>query len=174
MALSMHKHLMMKAVCYVATGEGWATGRKIILRSDGIGSCVVTMAYDRQRRIGALAHILLPGRSARGEVFNQKYAGDAVQVLLSRMLRLGADAAGLEACLVGGANVLNYPADTLCEAIAASVSESLARERVRIVARACGGTLNRCAALDIETGTVWYREAAGEEKILHIWGDIHG
>ena len=36
---------------------------KSVLESKGIGSCIVVAAYDPEKRIGALIHILLSGRA---------------------------------------------------------------------------------------------------------------
>ncbi|MBI4669600.1 MAG: hypothetical protein HY747_10555, partial [Elusimicrobia bacterium] len=38
-------------------------GRKAILRADAIGSCIAVAAYDSKKRVGAMAHVMLPGSS---------------------------------------------------------------------------------------------------------------
>jgi chemotaxis protein CheD len=159
-----------KAVIAVATGEVWATAHKIILRSDGIGSCIVIAAYDRQKRIGALAHVMLPGKSTKkGFSCDTKYAQDAIEDMEFKMTRLGAGRDYLEACFVGAGNVLKDHDDKLCNANISSVSTILKEQGIREVARAVGGTTRRLAFLDIEDGAVYYEEDDGVLKLLHRW-----
>ena len=161
----------MKATIFVVSGEVWAAAQKIILRSDGIGSCVVVAAYDKQRRIGALAHIMLPGRSLKSGIsYNTKYAQDAIEDMLFKMCRLGTAKDCIEACLVGGANVLNDKNDTICVVVISSVSKILQEHGIRVVAKALGGTTRRWASLDIEEGKVYYTEGDSEIKLLYQWG----
>ncbi len=69
----------MKAEIPVSTGEVWAAQQGIILRTDAIGSCIGLAAYDARSKIGALAHIMLPGVSPNsGLAYNTKYAVDAL------------------------------------------------------------------------------------------------
>jgi len=160
-----------KAVIPVATGEVWVTSQKVILRSDGIGSCVVVAAHDRKRMIGGLGHIMLPGQSEnRGFMPNRKYARDAIDDLLFKMKRLGSVAEDITACLIGGGNVLKDNNDTLCRALIDSVTEILGREGIRIMETAVGGEIRRSAWLNIEDGSVYCAEGDHPEKVLYQGG----
>jgi chemotaxis protein CheD len=160
-----------KAVIAVATGEVWATAHKIILRSDGIGSCIVIAAYDRQKKIGALAHIMLPGKSTKkGFSCDTKYAQDSIEDMVFKMTRLGAGRDSLEACFVGAGNVLKDNDDRICDANINSVSTILKEQGILEVARAVGGTTRRLVFLDIDDGAVYYEEDDGVLKLLHRWG----
>ena len=55
----------MEANIFVTSGEVWSTARGVILRADGIGSCGVVVAYDKKKKIGEVARIMLPGRSPK-------------------------------------------------------------------------------------------------------------
>ncbi len=159
-----------KGVIFVASGEVWVTGQRIILRSDGIGSCVVVAAYDAFRRFGGVAHIMLPGSSAaRRSGVNSRYASDAIEELIFKFKRLGCGREGLQSCLIGGGNVLNDKKDTLCGAIVASVTQILQREGMNIVASAVGGTKRRAMFLDIEDGAVYFTEGEGGIQRLYRW-----
>lgn len=162
--------LDIKANIFVQTGEVWATGRRVILRANGIGSCGVITAYDAKRKIGALAHVMLPGQSSEGQyVRNTKYARDAIENLLFKMTRLGAVKDNIRACLVGGGNVLQDKNDTTGKAVTNSVIELLTKNGIKIVAKAIGGIKGRSASIDIERGEVFYAEGDGGEKLLYKW-----
>ena len=53
----------MKKVRDVQIGQVKAGTGGVILKSSAIGSCVVVVAYDTARKVGAMAHIMLPGRA---------------------------------------------------------------------------------------------------------------
>jgi len=165
----------MKGMISVATGEVWATAKRIVLRSDGIGSCVVVAAYDKGSRVGALAHVMLPGKSSKsGFGYNTKYARDAIDGMLFKMTRLGAGAGSLEACIVGGANVLQDSDDTLSVNLVNFVIGNLQEKGIRIVARAVGGTTGRSVMFDIEEGAVYCAQGEGSATLLHTWEPCHG
>ncbi len=156
----------MKMVIDVNTGGVRVSNRGVILRSTAVGSCVVVAAYEAGRGIGGLAHIMLPGAAPRREKDKTKYAANAIAKLSGKMGRLGARMRDVQACLVGAANVLKEKNDTICRQNIASVTDMLGRRKIRIKARAVGGTKRRSIALDVETGRVNYTEGEGAEKVL--------
>ena len=68
----------------VNTGQVKAAVGKGILRSVGIGSCVVVAAYNLSRKIGGMAHIMLPGIAPQQSLEKTKYAFDGIEQLLNR------------------------------------------------------------------------------------------
>ncbi|MHC4483370.1 MAG: chemotaxis protein CheD, partial [Planctomycetota bacterium] len=105
----------MKKTIDVNTGEVKVGGEKIVLRSLAIGSCIVIAAYDFKKKIGAMAHVMLPGRAPKKTLQKTKYAADAVDEMVSRMTRAGSNEGDIEACLVGGGNVLKKKDETICK-----------------------------------------------------------
>ncbi len=152
----------------VYTGEVKAGGKHSILKSNGIGSCVVIAAYDSKKKVGALAHIMVPG-AAPGKKVSQRtrYAKNAIKELIEQMTHLGADKDRIETCLVGGGNVLNRNDDTICHENLASVVKLLHEKGIKIRQRAVGGTKRRTIVLDIEKGCVFYTE--GNSKVMLLW-----
>lgn len=163
----------MKAHISVPTGEVWVTGRKIVLRADAIGSCGVIVAYDPKLRIGGVAHIMLPGSSSkRNQSHNPKYAVDAIDELLFKMARLGTNKADIEACLVGGANVLKDNNDTICQTVITSITGLLDKHEIKLISKIVGGCIRRSASLDIVDGDAYYFEGDADEKLLYSWKKI--
>ncbi len=107
----------MQEIVDVQIGQIKAGKGKILLRSTAIGSCVAIAAYDGTKKIGALAHIMLPGRAPENKEPEEKtkYAGDAIEAMISQMAELGSKKDNIEVVLAGGANVLEREDDTICK-----------------------------------------------------------
>jgi len=79
----------MKRIVDVQIGQVKAGRGKLILQSKAIGSCLAIVAYDAVKNVGALAHIMLPGRSPGKKTIDKtKYAADAIDAIVSKMSRL--------------------------------------------------------------------------------------
>jgi len=145
-------------------------GKRIILKSAAIASCIVITAYDSKKKIGALAHIMLPGHSPKKSEFSvfqkTRYAYDAVDEMINRITQLGADRNNIETCLVGGANVLKKENDTICEKNISSVVEIMNKKRIKIGLKILGGTARRSVSFDAERGELFCAEGDGSEKLL--------
>lgn len=140
---------------------------KVILQSKAIGSCLAIVAYDAVKNVGALAHIMLPGRSpGKKTIEKTKYAADAIDAIVSKMASMGSKKGDIEVALVGGGNVLNREDDTICNANIESTLELLAKKGLKVRAHAVGGTVRRSVSLDVERGIVSYTEGNGGEKEL--------
>lgn len=76
----------------------------IQISSIGLGSCVAVILYDKKRKTGALAHVMLPESNGRNERPG-KFADTAVPLLVSEMEKNGSSKRNLSAYLVGGASM---------------------------------------------------------------------
>ncbi|MCK4401519.1 chemotaxis protein CheD [bacterium] len=157
----------MKKIIEVNTGEVKACREETILKSSAIGSCVVITACDSKRKVGAMAHVMLPGRSPKEASLNRtRYAADAIDAMIKELISLKVNKDNIEVCLVGGANVLKRSDDTIGKDNIESVLELLRKNRLKIRAKAVGGTVRRSVSLDVERGSVSYTEADESEKLL--------
>jgi chemotaxis protein CheD len=146
----------------VKTGRG-----KVILQSKAIGSCVAIVAYDATKHIGALAHIMLPGRApAKKAAEKTRYAADAIDAIVNKMTALGSKIDDIEVALVGGGNILDRKDDTICYANIESVQELLEEKHLKVRAQAVGGIVRRNVSLDVERGIISYTEGDGSKKQL--------
>lgn len=158
----------MKRVVDVQIGQVKAGRGKLILQSKAIGSCLAIVAYDAVKNVGALAHIMLPGRSPGKKAAEKtKYAADAIDAIVSKMSRLGSKKGDIEAVLVGGGNILNREDDTICQANIESATQSLKEKNIPVRAQAVGGTVRRSVSFDIERGIVFYKE--GDASEIQLW-----
>jgi chemotaxis protein CheD len=122
-----------------------------------LGSCIGVAIYDRRRKIGGLAHIVLP-KSRRADDPPGKCADLAIPKLIS-MLESNADGAlRLSAKLAGGAKMLSSSKTADIGEQNKRACEQLLRElRIPILARDCGGTQGRRMSFDVSTGIVTIR-----------------
>ncbi len=72
----------------------------------GLGSCVGVVLYDPVKKIGGMAHVMLPDSTKiRNNENKAKFADTAIDLLLSNMLKLGASKERLIAKMAGGAQM---------------------------------------------------------------------
>jgi len=144
-------------------------GGESVLVTNGLGSCVAIVLYEREAKVGALAHILLPNEvlSAATEPAG-KCASSAVPAMVERMRALNGTGE-IEARLVGGASMfapllipgaLSLGARNIVAARAA-----LAAADISVVGEDVGGDHGRSVTFDVKTGRVFVRSVAK--------GDVH-
>ena len=152
----------------VPTGEVKASGENVLIKSNGIGSCVVVVAYDSVKKTGALAHVMLPGTAPEGKPTKEtKYAANAIEEMIIQLTNLGTDKEDIEICLAGGANVLDTGDDTIARDVRNSVLQIVEENRLIIKAKSIGGKLRRTISLDTNSGRVYLSVGEGKIKLFH-------
>ncbi|MGA2162517.1 MAG: chemotaxis protein CheD [Methanoregula sp.] len=129
----------------------------------GLGSCIGLAIYDRDRRIGAMVHIMLPESSGRTDRPG-KYADTAVPLLLNTLSNMGCHKSSLVVKMAGGACMFEYFGNNLNigERNAEKVRAVLAENQIRISAEEVGGKSGRTVAFYPEDdGKVTVRSADG-------------
>lgn len=161
----------MKKVIDVQIGHVAAASGKTVLKSSALGSCVAVAVWDSASGVGAMAHIMLPGKSpdSKESVEKTRYAVDAIDAVLEEMVAAGSACKELEGVVVGGANVLKKPDDTICPANVDSVQSLLDEKGIRVVAIATGGTKRRGISFDLENKAVLHSHGDGKEEQLWQW-----
>jgi len=156
-----------KNTIFVQTGEVKTGTKDAILKSSAIGSCVVVAAYDFKAQIGGFAHIMLPGKALERENYQKtKYASDAIEDLINKMILLGGKNDNIEVCIIGGANVLKRVDDSISQDNINSIFEILKKKKFKIMAKSVGGIERRSVSLNIETGCLNYTIGDGAKMLL--------
>jgi len=156
----------MKEIIDVSTGQVKLGRGNVVLRSLAIGSCIAAAAYDCRARIGAVAHIMLPGRAPQNSPEKTRYAEDAIEELIGLMADGSSSPGNLDVCLVGAGNVLRKADDTICMANIRSTIQAFEQRDIPIRATALGGADRKSIFLDIVTGKVSYTQGSGQKKVL--------
>ncbi len=157
----------MEKIVNVSTGQVKVGRKGEILKSTAIGSCVVIAAYDSKKNLGVMAHVMLPGRAPKSAYSEStKYAADALDEMISRINRRGANLCDLGVCLVGAGNVLKKSDDTVCNNNIESITQLLKEKNIPVRAAVLGGTERKSISLDVGSGSIYYTEGDREEKTL--------
>lgn len=156
-----------KIMQYVNTGDVSSGGIETILNSGAIGSCVVITAFDPVKKVGAMAHVMLPGSSPiKNELHPNRYAANAIEEMLCQLKKYGVEKESVNFFLVGGANVLKRENDTIGNNNISSVEKLLDQKGIKVCAKSIGGFERRTALLDIEKGCIYYTVGDSNQQIL--------
>ncbi len=123
----------------------------------GLGSCIAIFIFETERRIAALAHVLLPAPAAgspRGPA--GKYADTAIAAILGSILEMGGRRELLVAKVAGGAHMFAASPvtdrETLGERNIRAALEGLRREGLEVAGLDIGGAYGRTVVADASTG----------------------
>lgn len=123
-----------------------------------LGSCVGICLYDKQLKIGGLAHIMLPESSmfSNNDINRMKFADTAIVDLVKDLVKIGADRKRLTAKIAGGAQMFEVQQGSLVGTIGernvASVKNMLNSLRIPILAEDTGLNYGRTVYFNLDTG----------------------
>ncbi len=125
-----------------------------ILSTWSLGSCVAIILYDRERRVGGLAHAMLPRSPGTGAPLG-KYVDTAICALIQDMIRLKARKDCLRSSLIGGASIFNFAGDlAIGQRNVDAAREALTERGIPIEFEETGGNRGRSVVFDIVSGEV--------------------
>jgi chemotaxis protein CheD len=151
----------------VNSGEIKIVKGDALLRAMALGSCIAIVFYDAKNNMGAMAHVMLPGKSSnQNRIKKRRYALDAIDELLEKMLNLGAKKADIKVSIVGGGNVLKKKDDEICAKNINSVIGYLKEKKLKIIGSSIGGEMRRSVFLNAESGEILYTIGDSQKKIL--------
>ncbi|MBI1912661.1 MAG: chemotaxis protein CheD [Deltaproteobacteria bacterium] len=147
----------------VGMGEGIVAAAPHILRAIGCGSCVILTLYECERKVGGLAHIMLPRKAAlarrpapEGED-KYCYADTAISSLLEQLRKMGVLRKNIVARMAGGAGM--FPSYSVADAGIGrqnieSVRDILRREGIHLAGWDTGGNHGRNVEFHLDSGRV--------------------
>jgi chemotaxis protein CheD len=147
----------MQQTIEVGTADFAVATAPCVLKSQGIGSCVVTCLYDDTKKIGALCHVMLPAQAANSTLNPRRFADTALPLVFAELERLGCRREQLVAHLVGGASMFQHLdafINNIGEQNVAVVKQVMASNRIRIVGMDVGGKKGRNVSFDLDSGQV--------------------
>ncbi|MBI4408636.1 MAG: chemotaxis protein CheD [Gemmatimonadetes bacterium] len=141
----------------VKVGDLKIAGAGATLVTVGVGSCVAIALYDREARLGGLAHVLLPDPSnGRENAPPGRFASTAVAGLLRLMEEEGARRARMFARLAGGASMfeslLSDGGRTLGMRNVSAARAALERVSVQVTGEDVGGSHGRSIYFHLDDG----------------------
>ncbi len=157
----------MKEVIKIGMADLKASVSPNVLTTLGLGSCLGIILYDPVKKVGGMAHIMLPDiNSVRVRRNKAKFANSAIKEMIAKMRKLGARKSNLEGKIVGGAHMFtgvkisNPSAFNVGERNILNARQALTDEKIKVVSEDVGGDYGRSIEFDLETGKVKIRTIA--------------
>jgi len=126
-----------------------------LLITAGVGSCVVICFHDKEKKVGALLHCMLP--SSKEEKLNPlRFANTGIALVLGELEQQGVSKQNLVAKLIGGAHMFKV-FDSLSDVGARNVQavkQILASLGIAISSEDTGGNLGRSIEFNLDSGQV--------------------
>ena len=128
-----------------------------------LGSCVAACLYDPESGVGGMNHFSLPGVADDGA--NARYGAYAMELLITSLMKKGADRSRLKAKVFGGGKVLDVESERLNVGArnASFVLTFLEVEGIPVLAQSLGGTKGRMIRFRPHTGQAFEKPLAGRE-----------
>jgi len=159
----MERTLINVGVAQVKIGKDNAILRTIL------GSCVGICIYDRMKKIGGLAHILLPNDTSHGTAI-EKFADTAIPFLVNQLVKEGAKKEFMSAKIAGGASMFKFEASvTLGQIGERNIEETkktLEKLKIPLVDEDTGGNAGRVIDFFLDDGHLKVK-ANGQEKMYY-------
>ncbi len=138
-----------------------------------LGSCVAVCLTDLEHGVSGMNHFMLPGRISEVDIFadrTARYGITAINSLLDRMIKMGAERRNMTAKLFGGGHVLatdmeniTIPADNI------RLSRVMMEiEDIHITSSDVGENYTRKILLDVKTGKVYLHKTSRQDVYARI------
>jgi len=138
----------------------------------GLGSCVGVVLYDEVKKIGGIAHVMLPdSQLSKKKDFNPgKFADTAIVALIEKMVKLGANSNRLVSKIAGGAQMFQTKSDNDIMKIGRrnveAVKKQLSLLNIKTLAEDTEGFYGRTIEFSCETGKLTVKSIGHGTKIL--------
>lgn len=154
----------------VGMGQGVVAGKHTVLSSLGVGSCVVVALYDHTKRVGAMAHVMLPDSGlVKNKAGDFQCADTAVKSLVSQLCLRGARRECIVAKIAGGARMF-LPRDDepsgIGERNVRRIKEILAQEGIKLAASDVCCEHGRNVHFYLDSGKIVVSSLGQEDKHL--------
>jgi chemotaxis protein CheD len=138
-----------------------------------VGSCIAVCMYDPSKKIGAIAHVVLPAPPRPDPAPPGKYGTTAVPELIAQMRDAGCRTSDIKVVVCGGATIFQAlgEAHNIGKRNIESVRSGLIDAKLAIAAEDVGGQESRTITLNLREGVARIRTVRGvEPRIVHLRG----
>lgn len=137
----------------------------------GLGSCVGIVLYDPIKKIGGLAHIMLPDSTQVRKNENvAKFADTGIDALLKMMIKAGANRAKLVSKIAGGAQMFAFSSNNdmlrVGDRNVEATKKILKQLSIPILAQDTGLSYGRTIEFYPETGGLLVKVVGKEKKMI--------
>ena len=136
----------------------------------GLGSCVGITLFDRAKKIGGMAHCMLPTYKGFEGQNIAKFVDSAVIELINQLVRIGASRTALVAKIAGGAHMFGRSQNSdmlkIGERNAVAGLAILKQLSIPVQANDTGGSHGRTIELNIDSGALRIKTVGAGEKFI--------
>jgi len=130
-----------------------------ILTTLGLGSCVGITLFDKYIKVAGLAHIMLPSsREIKKNSNKAKFADTGIELLLEKMVVIGASKKNVVAKIAGGAQMFSFNSKSdilkIGQRNTIATKEKLKELNIPIISEDVGGNYGRTIELDSKDGSL--------------------
>lgn len=142
------------------------------LTTAGLGSCIGICIIDKSKKVGSLAHIMLPSSlQAKNAQNKAKFADSAIELVLEELGKQGVtNHSSLVAKIAGGAQMFKFSGESdilkIGERNSIAVQENLEKHRIKLLAKDIGGNYGRTITFDLQTGDLLVRTIGHGEHLI--------
>ncbi|MBE9515736.1 MAG: chemotaxis protein CheD [Proteobacteria bacterium] len=124
-----------------------------------LGSCISACLYDPKMRIGGMNHFMLPSSADLDNPVSTRYGVNAMELLINKLMKAGANRKNLVAKIFGGAHVLNIRESLqgVPQLNIQFIQQFLTTERIQITGQDIGGYQPRRILFSSHDGNVYMR-----------------
>ncbi len=144
----------------VGIGEYAITTDETLLTIHGLGSCVGISLFEKELKISALIHILLPDSTRKKKIlqFPGKYASSAIDMVVSQIEQKGGKKENITAKIAGGAHMFSFSSPhekiSIGDKNIKAVKEKLSELNIELLGEDVGGSHGRSMIVNPISGTV--------------------
>lgn len=135
-----------------------------------LGSCVGICIYDRNKKIGGMAHILLP--EAAGSDQAEKYADTAIPLMLELLFKQGCQKQFMSAKIAGGAAMFKFKISTALGQIGDrnidTTKKFLEKSGIPVLCEDTGGSTGRVIDFFLNDGHLKVKASGTEQNYYKI------
>ncbi len=140
-----------------------------VLVTKGLGSCLGITFFDPLKKIGAMAHPMLPDFSkGRLQANPSRFVNSVIMNVLEELKKKGCSASRLEIKMFGGAHMFSFiNTDSVLNVGQKNIEMALTVFKelgLNILVQEVGGTFGRTIFLNLETGRVLIKTVSWGEK----------
>ncbi len=156
---------------------GVHASREPILLDTVLGSCISTCLYDPVSGIGGMNHFMLPEGADPGNPTSARYGVNAMELLISELMKLGGTRRRFQAKVFGGGHVLKIreTLDGIPQQNINFVHEFLNVEQIPIMSEHIGGYQARRVLFNTGSNKVYVKvlgtneaERTADEEMVYL------
>ncbi len=137
----------------------------------GLGSCVGIVLYDATKKLCGMVHVMLPDSTQiRNNQNAAKFADTGIEVLLDKLLQLGANRRCITAKIAGGAQMFAFSTNNdmlrVGERNVEATKRKLAQLGIPVLAEDTGSTYGRTIEFYPENGNLLIKAVGKEPKAI--------